>query len=278
MTTSARPPKPTIKMELMFVEPEFAKQWLGNMCQNRGAAEARIVAMANDITSGEFIPTHQGIAFDVNGMLCDGQHRLAAIVRAQKGAWLFVARDVPVKAMAVIDSGRARNIGDRMEISRGWEAAKPITAAARIIAEIEVGKQYAVSDSVVMRVADRERDNILWATSKKVPRITCYAPCAAALAYARPVIDPNMAESFYTALVTGADLRVGSPILALRAHLDKLGSHRRVSADRHTDFRRTLEAIRRHVFGEDAKILRDSGYGLQWVVRARVAKGLPAPA
>ena len=55
------------------------------------------------LQSGNWQLTHQGIAFDKNGVLIDGQHRLWAIVEADVKAPLLVTRGVEPETQEAID-------------------------------------------------------------------------------------------------------------------------------------------------------------------------------
>jgi hypothetical protein len=273
MTATKRPSKPTITMELMFVTPEMAGAWLEKNGPNRGLSDGRVSTMADDIRSGAFLPSHQGVAFDTAGNLCDGQHRLSAIVMAGQGIWLFVASNVPVETMPVLDSGRARTLCDRVMITEEWPHPMTITSAARCIAEHEAGR-YNVSDSVVMATAKRESENLLHITGKRFVGLTTYGPVVAAFAYARPCMTPELFDSMFTAFCTGEMLRSGSPILTLRNSLLNTKAGKKAHAARSMDFRRALDAIRCHVNGEERLILRDNENGTRWADAVRKARGL----
>jgi hypothetical protein len=271
----ARPAKPTIKMEMMFITPDLASSWLAKNGANRNVSSKRVTAMASDISSGRFLPTHQGVAFDDQDKLCDGQHRLNAIVSANRGVWMFVASNVPTDAMGVLDSGRSRTVSDRVAISDKWEHSKSIVAMARHIAELELGRIAGISDQQVVSVARRELQHFAWVAAKKGIRFTSYAPVGAALAYSRPVITSAAADDFADRLISGELLAPGSPILALRHHLEKRGRGGAGTNERMADFRRSLNAIMFYSTGEPKEIIRDGYAGVEWVLRLRNARGLP---
>jgi hypothetical protein len=71
------------------------------------------------MTSGHWRQTHQGIAFDEKGKLIDGQHRLAAIMMANKTISMPVTFDVPNNndQFTIIDRGLPRTLSDITGIS-----------------------------------------------------------------------------------------------------------------------------------------------------------------
>src|SRR5579884_3546217 len=81
---------PGIESCFMLVTPEIAREWLTHNVKNRTLSEDSANALARDIKSGNWLTTHQGIAFNDRNELMDGQHRLEAIIRANKAAILMV--------------------------------------------------------------------------------------------------------------------------------------------------------------------------------------------
>lgn len=84
---------------------------------NRNQSQSRIDEMSETILAGEWLLTHQGIAFDPDGTLLDGQHRMAAIVKASKtnpsiSVQMWVYRGLPRPAMLPCDTGGGRKPGD----------------------------------------------------------------------------------------------------------------------------------------------------------------------
>lgn len=104
-------------MRLKFTEeritPQRAKELLEANRENRQLQKRQIAELAGQIEGGRWLLTHQGIAFDTNGRLVDGQHRLKAIVLANKPAELVVCRGLDPAAFPVVDQGRARSIADQ---------------------------------------------------------------------------------------------------------------------------------------------------------------------
>lgn len=100
--------------KLMDVTPEMAKRWLANNQGNRNVNQKQIDTIAKDILAGDFDTTHQGIAIATDGTLLDGQHRLLAIVKANKTVKLMVTMNA-VKS-AHIDSGIKRSESNRMQM------------------------------------------------------------------------------------------------------------------------------------------------------------------
>jgi hypothetical protein len=103
-----------IKWEYVEVTPELAGKWLGKNDVNRKLREHRAAFIARAIDEGHWVETHQAIAFARSGRLLDGQHRLRAIIMANKAVKIWVATNVPEEAYKVMDSGLPRKMHERL--------------------------------------------------------------------------------------------------------------------------------------------------------------------
>ena len=89
-----------ITVQYEEITPEVARAMLEKNTENRALREGRILALERDIRSGKFFHTHQGVAFNAEGLVWVGRHQprwhlLAAAPR--KGA------DGPGRVAEVID-------------------------------------------------------------------------------------------------------------------------------------------------------------------------------
>lgn len=96
--------------KLVFVTPQMAYELLSKNTKNRKVKEVQVKRLAQSIINGTFVVTNNGIGIDINGVLTDGQHRLLAIIKANKGAWLFVVTDLEPVARIVCDTGGVRTL------------------------------------------------------------------------------------------------------------------------------------------------------------------------
>jgi hypothetical protein len=103
--------------QMEAITPEMASRWLeSNNQSNRNFIPGKIVLYAADMVSGQWRPTHQGIAFDCFGKLRDGQNRLAAIVRSGVTVVMMVTRNLPYESMDSIDVGKSRTTADVLHL------------------------------------------------------------------------------------------------------------------------------------------------------------------
>ena len=133
-----------METKLMTITPEMAIDWLGRNRTNRKLSQRTVQQYTEDMAAGRWVQTHQGIAFDTEGNLIDGQHRLVAVVRAKKPIEMLVSTGVEkTNGMLVVDNGRKRSIADQFRIS-GYEedmySNKAVIAFANLLYRLFVDK------------------------------------------------------------------------------------------------------------------------------------------
>lgn len=268
------------------VTPELAEYWLSTRnTRNRPQRDSRIQLMVRDMRLGTYRRTHQGIAFDVNGVLCDGQHRLVAIVESGKAVMFRVTFGLEPDAIEAIDANMAaRRIGDIIEIvggSRGQSCA----AMARSMIVLEERDARGVSFAQTVAVLARFNDAIAWAIpyvgrgGTRNGRIT--APIAAALAYAWTVA-PDAARAVADTIATLIDMGQNSPAYALhramtgaRTVVEK-GVSRPLAGDEWvlSIMLKTLRACQAQATGEVITRLYETEEGFKFFKAERLRRGL----
>ena len=104
-----------MESRIEMIGPEEAKVYLetANGENPRPLRANHVKWFADLMIKGDFRLTHQGLAFDVNGKMKDGQHRLHAIIAAGVTVPMLVSYKVPEASFEVVDSGMTRSIYDR---------------------------------------------------------------------------------------------------------------------------------------------------------------------
>lgn len=97
-----------MQTNLVFITPKLAAQWLGVNYNNRPLSRAYVEELSRALRAGKFRTTHQGIAFDSQQRLRDGQHRLTAIVETGIGVEMLVSTGLTEAELQAIDDGRKR--------------------------------------------------------------------------------------------------------------------------------------------------------------------------
>lgn len=114
------------------ISPKMAEDWLEKYNgRNRRLRASRANRIAQDITGGRWIVSHQAIAFDTAGQITAGQHRLTAIVKAGIEVQSLVVLNCPPEERAVIDQTAIRDVRDVSGLAYQDELSPLFVAAAR---------------------------------------------------------------------------------------------------------------------------------------------------
>jgi hypothetical protein len=203
------------------ITPVIAKQWLAlNNC-NRNVKQSWVDHLANEMISGRFVETFQGIAFFEDGEVADGQHRLFAVVDSGVTIKLPVTRGVPRSMMSVVDQGAKRSVADYLHLHHGVIDANLVSAVARQIVSLCFSYQgFTLSADVIMMVIERFGDEIhMAARASKQWKPAKKAWVIAAIAFAAKS-NPKEIESFANQLGTGENIKKGNPAYTLRKWLE----------------------------------------------------------
>lgn len=208
------------------IGPKQATAYLLRNRDNNRPLNGRKVGEYEDvIRRGEWRLTPQGIIFDHNGRLIDGQHRLTAIVRSGRTVALQVTRDVDPDIFSVIDVGFKRTAGHIFTM-QGEPQGAQLAAALQWLFNYEANtietNCAAASAQQLFALLDahpRLRDH-LSARNRLRPRALLTPAVAIWLEYEFCRIDPERGRHFFDAFGQGEGLRAGMPALALRRRLD----------------------------------------------------------
>jgi hypothetical protein len=121
-----------MRSKVVSITPKRAAEYLERNTANRPVSQRLVREFAAVMGRGEWRVTHQGIAFDTNGALVDGQHRLAAVVEADVPVEMTVFTEVPEGAFDVLDTGKRRNAADALAIE-GEKSAVMLAAMVRTV-------------------------------------------------------------------------------------------------------------------------------------------------
>ena len=113
------------------VSPALAKHMLEFNQGNRPVHKRRLEKVLATIDDGNWQALPDGIAFDIRGVLLNGQHRLMGIAQSGKTLPLRITFGADPAAFKYIDTGDTRTGGDTLAI-RGYRRSNAVSAAARI--------------------------------------------------------------------------------------------------------------------------------------------------
>lgn len=214
-------PGTQIKTKWELVTPDTARRWLLANTENRNKRDKHVAKLAKDMKSGLYQTHHQGVAFDENGILIDGQHRLQAIIISKEAQWMLVTVGLPTEARQYIDGGAKRTAHDFMPGKN--KSAK--AAAIRILLAIDRanGKFSAASlnNDMQMITAAEVQDN--WSAWSDIDELsglamhaaTNVATCGPSPLLAAALLYPKTAVEFLKGLIEMSGMEKDDPRLAL---------------------------------------------------------------
>lgn len=122
--------KITAKVET--ITPEIAKTMLGENVNNRRISRDNVNLFAREIRNGEWRFNGEAIKFGKDGRLLDGQHRLLAVIAADKPLTTLVIRGLEDETQQTMDSGKTRTLGDVLTL-RGEKNSTQLASLARAV-------------------------------------------------------------------------------------------------------------------------------------------------
>lgn len=114
------------------ITPELASEYLhSNLDNQRTISQLVIERYVRSMREGLWRVNGEAIKFDINGKLCDGQHRLTSCIAADKSFETLVIRGLETEVFDSLDTGKQRSAGDVLRMM-GVKSHFSISAAVRI--------------------------------------------------------------------------------------------------------------------------------------------------
>lgn len=227
------------------ITPKQAVEWLDTKnAHNRPISESTVERYTQEIKAGRWKSNGQSLVFSKSGQLLNGQHRLKAVVAANKSIDCLIVWGVEDSAFDTIDDGNKRSLADVFAISGEGKPAL-LSAGVRFLWVYATG-QIATRDLRRGVIATKP---ILEETLKKHPGLRkstkfysmlkarpggllVSAGMAIGLHYLFSLVEEKKADEFFSQLQSGVGLNETHPILALR---NRLISAKRESSSRLTN-------------------------------------------
>jgi hypothetical protein len=246
----------TPRTELTTITPAMATKWLATTKRNRSLSPTTVKAYAADMRAGAWKITHQGIGFDVDGALVDGQHRLNAVIEADIPVTMPVTHGLPRDAQDVIDAPRVRTVKDQLELIDGVTNALGKAAVCKIVYALETGARGApkltLHQTRELLARDAERMDRVYSICWKTPLTA--APFVAAITFGLGAGEKVF--EFAEMVRNGEGLKKGDPAHTLRELLLMGRQFAGGFQDRMGVAFCVLRAAHAHLHGERLNILR----------------------
>ncbi|MDT4950173.1 MAG: hypothetical protein QOJ37_2768 [Pseudonocardiales bacterium] len=216
-----------VRSKVQKISPKRAGEMLEANETNRPLSRATVQSFAEAMRRGDWQVTHQGIAFDTNGVLVDGQHRLAAIIEADVPVEVTVFTDVEPDTFDVLDTGRRRNAADVLAIE-GEKSTTLLAAMVRTVWQYEnrpdtswSGGGAAVTNHQIVQTLEQHpkiRDYIAVAErlAAETGMIKSAAGTAAYLVDSANKTRKTALNDWYEGVIGGAGLAKADPRLTFR--------------------------------------------------------------
>ena len=216
--------------EVVTMTPQWAEKILTqNNNKNRKIRTSKLMVYTRSIEAGDWKVTNQGIALDPDGNLLDGQHRLAAIVKARKSIKILLGTNCDPSSFSVIDIGATRTAGDMITLS-GFSGGKHNTLAAAVKIYIQY-TEFPKTRWSSLTTPNHNKVVKYWTDKKDT--IELYLPflikchkqfksytLSCGIAFCLIADDyewrPEEIMEYFTLLTTGANLPADSSILSFR--------------------------------------------------------------
>lgn len=252
---------------VVMITPEKARVILDAQPRQRPINNLNVGKIKAAILGGKFLRTHQGIAFDTDGALSDGQHRLEACFQAGLPIEVLASFNEPRDMFTAYDVGALRGMGTHLylagltnETNIGnsvaaatrfvWLYDQGINPTNRAIARNEWGFDAAsatlAAHPIIPAMVHRVKSNRRVAFPLS-PTASMFALMAEG--------HPQKAEVFIHQCLTGENIGAGDPAHTIRESL--------LIGKRHDDVEKIYKIARgwnafyegrkiRHVYGSAA--------------------------
>ncbi len=248
--------------QIVRIAPEYAQRILNERSgRNRQVNEGRVAQYMRDMQSGKFSLSPDPITFDRQGLLRSGQHRLRASVKGQVSFDTRVVVNQSEEVCESLDIGRARRLGDVLEID-GVKYSNESASMVSIIQFIEDDDAGSISTSKYSLQEKREVYARHEASIKAILETNDsseyvqgigVAPVTGALAWAYRYY-PQETLKFAKQYLTGLMLTEAMPANALRKSMLSMHSRKESSQSHRTNAAlHTLSALRAEIEGVSLK-------------------------
>ena len=209
---------------ILHITQRMALAMLSLNLGNRRPLRSWVQRLERIIEDGRFRLTHQAGAFDTNGFLRDGQHRLRAVAETGIAVDMAFAFGVSPDTFATMDVGVRRRGAQFLELE-GIKNANIVQAFVRLRHRLATKGELLDDDGVYRVGMELSRSDLLQRSIAAGFRMQQLAPVSASSFAFWRIMQESPARDrlakFWDQLVEGYELSRGDPILEVRRLLDR---------------------------------------------------------
>lgn len=214
-----------ITLEIVDIDPGFAKELLDTMVDNRPLKQKTLDGMVRAMKAGKFPFCADPIRINELGELDDGEHRLRAIVASNTTQPMLIGWGFDPKTRMNYDIGTPRRAGDQVRLGLKVKNGAAMASIANLMLRWERGLvssnfkptqseqyDYVEQNLELMQRAFRHQANVREGLGSSGS-----ATGASFIRFQK--VNPVEAELFMKMLATGIGLSPGRPLYTLRQAL-----------------------------------------------------------
>lgn len=274
------------EVSVVFFSPELCRELLAKNTKNRKVASYRVTALARRQLAGDWRFNGATIVVSRTNILLDGQHRLKSAIDSGIGFWGILVTGVHDEAQSTIDTGNIRNLATVLSLSAEFDSLRGLESV--LAGQVSLLFNYAVHGSSNKYLTTDARKSVLLSDSRlleaarkcfiyKTERSVVKASCGAVAHYLGSWEYPEKTDEFMAAVHSGISptlMIAGQPAYTLRQYLI-LATRRVRSAGAafpsSAILRATLNALRKHILGEEMRMVKPAMVDVPGASRDQVA-------
>jgi hypothetical protein len=239
------------------ITPELARLWLSHNLNNRNIRRHRVVKFRDELLAGRWKLTHQGIAFNCDGSLKDGQHRLLAIDESGVTVKMVVARGLTDDVIPYVDRGSIRHIHDNGKMMGIDVTQNDVSVAnAAMFCPKGIGHLASTDEQEVLDFIKQHEEAILFVRCTRKKGLT-QSSVLAAFVRAFYYCDKSSLSRCLKLLLDGIDTDYKPSEMAIISFRDFcLRNQCRGYSQQVEFYQRTQRAIKAFMNGEELKLIK----------------------
>lgn len=246
--------------------PPIAQAFLDLNHNNRTVSPKTVEKYVETMQRDQWMPEiGTPIAVSEKGELQNGQHRLLALIAANKTVLMNASFGVSEDALLFFDGGRTRTVADNAGLM-GVSHSQFVSACANVLSNVVggvTGRSLQAPD--VVQFSDENSDAFGWLFSAGFPELKkSYVNGPLVLAYRT---NPEKVAEWTQGFRTGENLPTGSPIAAARQMLF-VSKSSRTGVDRVDMATKILGTIHKYIKGETVTKIYTSDKTVPYFVKA----------